>query len=202
MEDIKVFLGKLTHENITDEKITQTFCNDIYSTTDYLNLEDEILYKYVGKEILTGNEDWYYSKEKGTYYYNQFNKARDEDNNLKMLCNYFSFSNNKVLKWGQFQSGKNEEIHFKYDEQKIDIDGFKSWLNSKFKEGHPIEVYFVMQYPNIICKRFTYNSDPRFVNFKGVHYNFESKNGGLAATFSSDKNIFYETNNIYMRNIK
>ena len=33
MEDIKIFLGRLKHEKITDEKIAQTFCNDKLSTT-------------------------------------------------------------------------------------------------------------------------------------------------------------------------
>lgn len=203
MEDFNIFLGRLRHENITDEKITQTFCNDIFSTTDRLSLNNEILYKCVGKEILTGNEGWYYSKEKGTYYYNQFNKADDVANNLKMLCNYFIFSNSKVLKWGQFQSGINKEIHFKFDkEEKEDINQFKSWLNNKYKEGHPVEVYFVMQYPNILCKRYTYHSNPRLANSDREDYNFESENGSITPTISYEKNLFYETDNIYMRKIK
>lgn len=201
MEDIKVFLGRLNHEKITDEKISQTFCNDKLSTTDNLNLDEEILFKYVGKEILTGEEEWFYSEEKGTYYYNQFNKAIDNENNLKMLSNYFRFSENKILNWGEFQSGDNQEIHFKFDKEQGNLKNFTCWLKTKFAEGIPVEVYFVMQFPNILCRRFMYNSDPRFFKFKGKHFSVVPKDGGLPATIDSDNNLFYETDNIYMRNI-
>ena len=202
MEDTKVFLGRLTHANIENEIISQTYCNDINSTTDHLELENEILYKCVGKEILTGNEEWYYSKEKDTYYYNQFNKAIDSKNCLKMMSNYFHFSNNEKLKWGEFQSGNNEEIHFKFDESKNNICHFKNWLKSKYMEGTPVEVYFVLQYPVILCRRFSYDANPRFVKFKGKNYSLVSNDEKVSAIFFSSNRLYYETDNIYMRKIK
>ena len=128
MEDIKVFMGKLNHNNLKSYKDSENFCTEENATGDSLNMETQDLKKYIGKEILTGNEEWFYSEEKKTYYYNQFNKIQVDNNSAKMMCNYFSFSINDKPEWGKFCNGINQEIHFNFDNGEKGVENFKNWL--------------------------------------------------------------------------
>lgn len=198
MEDINIFIGKLGHDSLKNHHDSESFCTDRSATIDSLNMETQVLSKYIGKEILTGDEEWFYSEIKKTYYYNQFNKIIVSNNSAKMMCNYFSFSNDDNPKWGQFCNGLNQEIHFNFDNGEKGIENFRKWLKEKYNSSMPVEVYYVMQYPEIICKRFYYNSNPRF---KGTKISAKSNSGNLDPIVSVKKEIDLENNSsIYLKN--
>ena len=197
MEDINIFMGKLKHDNIIDCADSENFCTEDFETVDYLNMDTQDLIKYIGKEILTGEEDWFYCDAKKTYFYNQFNKIIVDNNSAKMMSNYFSFSNDDNPKYGMFCNGHNQEIHFNFDNGKKGLNNFKKWLKEKYNSPMPVEIYYVMQYPEIINRRFYYESNPRF---KGVHVTAKSNSGNLDPTISIKKGMDLENNdNIYLR---
>ena len=194
MEDLNIFMGNMEHDNLKDYYDSENFCTDRNATVDFLNMESQILLKYVGKEILTGDEEWLYSKDKKTYFYNQFNKIKVNNNSAKMMCNYFSFSNDDNPERGQFCNGINQEIQFNIDK----VENFKNWLREKYNSTMPVEVYYVMQYPEVISRRFYYNFNPRF---KGVNISAKSNSGNLDPIVSIKKGIDLEDNSsIYLKN--
>ena len=198
MENQNEFLGRINHKNIKNTIDSQRICTEKYATVDLLKFDSQILIKYIGKEILTGNEEWYFCNEKKTYYYSQFNKINVDNNSSQMLCNYFTFSNDATPEWGKFCNGKNQEIHFNFDNGEKGILYFKKWLKEKYNSAMPVEIYYVLQYPDIFCKRFYYNSNPRF---KGANYSVKPQNGGLTPILSFKEEIDIENdNNIYVRN--
>lgn len=198
MEDVNIFMGKIEHDNLKDYYDSENFCTDRNATADFLNMESQILFKYIGKEILTGDEEWFYSKDKKTYFYNQFNKIKVNNNSAKMMCNYFSFSNDDNPEWGKFCNGVNQEIHFNFDNGEKGVENFRKWLKEKYTSTMPVEVYYVMQYPEILCRRFYYNSNPRF---KGENVSAKSNSGNLDPIVRVKKEIELEDNrSIYLKN--
>ena len=198
MEDMSMFMGRLKHENIKSYLDSERFCTECNETVDSLNLEKQELKKYIGKEILTGNEEWHYCNENKTYYYNQFNKLIVDNNSARMMSNYFTFVNDLKTKIGTFSNGVKQEIHFNYDNGEKGVDNFKNWLKEKYYSGKPVEVYYVLQYPVIINRRFYYNSNPR-IDIKYI--STKASNGNLSPIINVKSEIDVENNdNIYKKN--
>lgn len=168
------YLASMDYVETIDKTITQYFCNNDdngnFETTDTLQITDNqyIKIQRIGKTILTGNENWFYDDETQTYYYYQFNKFCNEITGIydKMLCTHFRWiKRNNKLNWGEFQGDIDNKIMFKFDKESIkngDIINFKQWLKEQFDKGKPVEVYYILQYPEISFLGNDYIPNPHF----------------------------------------
>lgn len=159
----------IKHQDIlTSQHFCTSFVDNKLETCDNLNLTNGILTRRIGINVLTGEEEWFYDKISDTYYYYQFNKYDKDISGKydKMLCTHFrwtKYSDNP--KWGEFQGSDDNKIMFKYDKQRTEngnIDNFKKWLKEQYSKNKPVEVYFILQYPEISVVQNNYNPTPRF----------------------------------------
>ncbi len=162
MQDNKMFFGSI---EITNDNIKQYLCNNIEDNgkafvRDIYNPENSIIIKKVGRNILTGDENWRYDYETKTFVYFQENKFNEDglgkyDN---MMCTRFRWQEySKEVKYGMFQGNEKGEIMFKFYDKVESVDVFKEWLKNQFSKGIPVEVYFALQYPIIVKIEKAYN---------------------------------------------
>ena len=162
MQENKMFLGEI---EMTNDVIKQYLCNSIEDSKkafvrDVYDVENSIIIKKIGKNILTGNENWRYDFETKTFAYFQENKFNDEgmgkyDNMMSTRFRWQTYS--KEIKSGMFQGNEKNEIMFKFNEKVDCVDEFKEWLRNQYSKGTPVEVYFALQYPIIIETEKAYN---------------------------------------------
>lgn len=162
MQENKMFLGEI---EMTNDVIKQYLCNSIEDNKkafvrDVYDVENSIIIKKIGKNILTGNENWRYDFETKTFAYFQENKFNDEgmgkyDNMMSTRFRWQTYS--KEIKSGMFQGNEKNEIMFKFNEKVESVDAFKEWLRNQYSQGTPVEVYFALQYPIIIKTEKAYN---------------------------------------------
>ena len=153
----------------SERNITQYFCNlffDNFETADSMHFIDYYAIKIqrIGKTILTGDEEWFFDKETQSYYYYQFNKFCNDITGLydKMLCTHFRWvKKNDKLNYGEFCGDLDNKIMFKFDNNE-NIDNFKKWLRVQFEKSRPVEVYYILQYPEISFVGNNFNPNPRF----------------------------------------
>jgi hypothetical protein len=162
MEDKKIFLGSL---EITNNILKNRLCNSLdedgkaYIRDEY-SIDKNIIIKRIGKNILTGNEEWRYDQDTKTYAYFQENKF-NEDGLGKfdtMMCTHFRWQPYSIeIEESKFQGSSNGEIMFNFYNDSKGLDYFKKWLKEQFLKGKPIEVYFALQFPILIEKEKIYN---------------------------------------------
>lgn len=162
MQENKMFLGAI---EMTNDVIKQYLCNSIEDNKkafvrDVYDVENSIIIKKIGKNILTGNENWRYDFETKTFAYFQENKFNDDgmgkyDNMMSTHFKWQTYS--KEIKFGMFQGNEKNEIMFKFNEKVDCVDEFKEWLGNQYSKGTPVEVYFALQYPIIIETEKAYN---------------------------------------------
>lgn len=162
MEDKGIFLGSL---EITNNIIKNRLCNSTAEDgktyiRDSYSFDKNIIIKMIGKNILTGNEEWRYDQETNTYVYFQENKF-NEDGLGKydtMRCNYFRWQPYSTeIEEGKFQGNSNGEIMFNFYNNSKGLDYFKNWLKELFIKGHPVVVHFALQFPKLIKQEKIYN---------------------------------------------
>ena len=160
MEDKKMFLGALELKN---DLVKQHLCNSCennnFFVRDRYDFENNQIIKKTGMNILTGDENWRFDLETKTFAYYQENKFNE--NGLgkydTMMCNYFRWQPfNLEVKPSMFQGNDKGEIMFRYENCE-DIEIFKNWIKEKYQQGHPVQILFALQYPNIIQKEKIYN---------------------------------------------
>ena len=173
MEERK-YLASINYVETNEKLITQYFCNtnknEVFETTDSIEFNNnyQIKIQRIGKTILTGSENWFYDVETKTYYYYQFNKFCKEITGYydKMLCTHFRWvKHSNKLNWGEFQGDIDNKIMFKFDKENTEhgnITNFKQWLKEQYEKGKPVEVYYILQYPEISFKSFDYIPNPHF----------------------------------------
>lgn len=162
MQDNKMFLGAI---EMTNDNIKQYLCNSIEDNgksfvRDVYNIENSIIIKKVGRNILTGNENWRYDFETKTFVYFQENKFNEDglgkyDNMMSTHFRWQVYS--KEVKYSMFQGNEKGEIMFKFYDKVESVDDFKEWLRNQYSKGNPVEVYFALQYPIIVKTEKTYN---------------------------------------------
>ncbi len=180
---------------------SQYFCNwadsEKLETCDSLNISDGMLIQRIGKNVLTGEEEWFYDKESGTYYYYQFNKFNKDISGKydKMLCTHFRWVEyTKSPKWSEFQGSNDNKIMFKYDREKTetgDVEGFKEWLKKQYNLNKPVEIYFIMQYPELSFNKDDYNPNPRF---KPYHIEI-GVNGEIKPKVTTQYELYFDSVN-------
>ena len=184
--DLFSFMGKIEHPKSLSSDVSGLFCTEYFNTTDILRMDDSLLIKRIFRVILTGNEKWAYDGERGAFYYNEPNLIRINSMSCAMMSNYFSFSNNYILKHGQFRSDGKGCILFKNDNC-CNLDDFIKWLKDKHK-AMPVEVYAVLRRPVLLRARFYYDPNPRF---RGVHALVEPKcKNSVAPIVNLKKELF------------
>lgn len=162
MENSEFFLGGL---EIKEDKIKQYLCNSYEKdgktyVRDEHSFDTNIIQKRIGKNILTGDENWRYDIETNTYAYFQNNKFNE--NGLgkydPMLCTHFRWQPySKIIDESMFQCNDCGEIMFNFYNNSKGIDYFKRWLKELYLNDKPVEVLFILQYPIIIKKDEIYN---------------------------------------------
>lgn len=186
MENNKNILAAL---EITNNIIKPYLCNSFNNSNgafvrDSYDIDNNLVIKRIGRNILTGTENFRYDFETNTFAYYQENKF-----NLHglgkfdtMMSNYFRWQPfNTNIKESWFQGNDKGEIMFKFSNNIEDINTFKSWLKEKYLEGKPVEVFFVLQSPIIVKKEKIYNwcyLNKSAREFKDI--TFSSPNGGLS----------------------
>lgn len=199
MESKQLFLGELVCNgelNETNKKNYQYFCNNItkdnkLSCCDNLEFENNKINKRIGRNIITGDEEWYYDEKTKTYYYYQFNKFNNDIGGKydPMLCTHFRWTPYSLApEYGYFQGGESNEIMFNYDYGKNGVDNFKKWLKEQYSKGTPVEVQYIMQFPISIYNRPLYKPNPRFI---ACNYSIDSN--GLNPEIRTKLNISYKS---------
>ena len=167
------YLAKIDFDD-AEKNVTQFFCNscvkDKFGTVDnFIILNGQRMkIQRIGKTVLTGDEEWYYDSESKSYYFYQFNKFCNDITGIydKMLCTHFRWvKRTNELKYGEFQGDADNKIMFKFDKENQkngDINNFKRWLNEQFLNNSPVEIYYILQYPEISFYKSDYNPLPRF----------------------------------------
>ena len=162
MEDKKIFLGSL---EITNDLLKNRLCNSFekdgkaYIRDEY-SFDKSIIIKRIGKNVLTGNEEWRYDEETNTYAYFQENKFNEEDLGKydTMMCTHFRWQPYSVkIEESKFQGNNNGEIMFNFYNNIKGLNYFKNWLKEQFAKGKPVEIYFALQFPILIKKEKIYN---------------------------------------------
>lgn len=169
----RAYLASIDYVETNEKIITQYFCNnndEIFKTMDTIEFNNsrQIKIQRIGKTVLTGNENWFFDDKTKTYYYYQFNKFCEEITGVydKMLCTHFRWvKHNNKLNWGEFQGDIDNKIMFKFDKESIsygNVDNFKKWLKNQYEKGTPVEVYYILQYPEISFQGFECIPAPHF----------------------------------------
>lgn len=181
-----------------DIVLSQYFCNslkdnNILTTVDGMDLRSRMVEKRIGKTILTGDEDWFYDNVTKCYYYFQQNKfcccTGYYDN---MICTHFRWVPYSLcIKQSEFQGGNKNQIMFNFDNGVGGIDNFKKWLKNQLSCGTPVEIYYIMQFPEIIYLKNNFNPIPRFVPYY-VEVNGGEVNPDVITTYSFDIDKFNE----------
>lgn len=169
------YLASMDFVGNKDITISQYFCNNNFNekleTSDSLDLDDNecIKIQRIGMTTLKGDEDWFYDEETQTYYYFQFNKFCNDISGKydKMLCTHFRWvESTNILNWGEFQGDYDNKVMFKFDKENVEcgnIIKFKEWLKEQFDKGTPVQVYYILQYPEISFHGNDYIPSPRFL---------------------------------------
>lgn len=187
MEERNYLAGiKFSQENIN--AISQYFCNDIdvdgeFCTCDnsLWNNDESIKVQRIGKTTLTGDEDWYFDEKSSTYYYYQFNKYNEYISGIhdQMSCTHFRWTkHNNDIRYGEFQGDIDNKIMFKFDAENIkggDIENFKNWLRDQYLNHSPVEVYFILQYPELSYSKNNYMPYPSKPQMHQLYKNTELK---------------------------
>ena len=174
MEYKEMFLGAI---EITNDNVKHLLCtskeNGKFYIRDSLNIEKNQITKRVGKNILTGDENWRFDSKTKTFAYYQENKFNIDGLGKydTMMCNYFRWQPYSTdVKTSMFQGNECGEIMFRFEEGK-DVEVFKNWLREKYQIGAPVVVFFSLQYPIIKQNGRIYNLDVfsmGHVDFKNV----------------------------------
>lgn len=162
MQDSKFFLGAI---EITNDNVKRYLCNSINENKktfirDVYDIENSIVIKRVGKNILTGNENWRYDSETETFAYYEENKFNEDglgryDNMMSTHFRWQTYS--EKVKYSMFQGNEKGEIMFKFYDEVKSVSTFKKWLNEQYIKGVPVEVYYALQHPIIIKMEKVYN---------------------------------------------
>lgn len=162
MEDRNIFLGSL---EITNDLLKNRLCNSFekdgkaYIRDEY-SLDKNIIVKRIGKNILTGNEEWRYDEKTNTYAYFQENKFNEDELGKydTMMCTHFRWQPYGVkIEESMFQGNNKGEIMFNFYNNCKGLNYFKKWLKEQVIKGQPVEVYFALQFPILIKKEKIYN---------------------------------------------
>lgn len=162
MEDRNIFLGSL---EITNDLLKNRLCNSFekdgkaYIRDEY-SLDKNIIVKRIGKNILTGNEEWRYDEKTNTYAYFQENKFNEDELGKydTMMCTHFRWQPYGVkIEESMFQGNNKGEIMFNFYNNCKGLNYFKKWLKEQVIKGQPVEVYFSLQFPILIKKEKIYN---------------------------------------------
>lgn len=162
MEDRNIFLGSL---EITNDLLKNRLCNSFekdgkaYIRDEY-SFDKNIIIKRIGKNILTGNEEWRYDEETNTYAYVQENKFNEDELGKydTMMCTHFRWQPYSVkIEESKFQGNSKGEIMFNFYNDCKGLNYFKNWLREQYTKGKPVEIYFALQFPILIKKEKIYN---------------------------------------------
>lgn len=174
MEYKEMFLGSI---EITNDNVKYLLCTSIddgkFFIRDSLNIEKNEITKRIGKNILTGDENWRFDSKTKTFAYYQENKFNEMGLGKydTMMCNYFRWQPYSTdVKPSVFQGNENGEIMFRFKECE-DVDIFRGWLKEKYQENQPVVVFFALQYPIIKQNGRIYNFDVFSLgdmNFKNI----------------------------------
>ena len=206
MDSRKPFLGGFEFLSDYDNKaISQHFCNSI-DDFGKIAVRDSILFakgiteKRIGKEILTGDEDWFFDDTTKTYYYFQYNKFCENIGGTydKMMCTHFRWTDYTTnIEYGQFQGGPENQIMFNYDFGKGGVNNFKLWLKEQYTNPNksPVIVQYTLQHPILQRGNEPYIPDPRFIPAH-VSVNSDDKNAVQPILHMQYQKYYNEDNNI------